>query len=319
MVQSLGVTAESRLPQLDADIFLSDGGIETTLIYLEGIDLPDFAAFVLLDDDAGRAAIVRYFESYAELAVRDGIGIVLETPTWRASLDWGAKLGYSDADLARINRDAVALVQDIRAKYATEDVPIVVSGCIGPRGDGYAPESLMTREEAREYHTFQARAFADAGADLITAITMTNTAEALGIADAARAVELPVVLSFTVETTGVLPSGESLGAAIEHVDAATGAYPSYYMINCAHPTHFADVLDDAQSWARRVRGIRANASRMSHAELDNAVELDRGDPDELAAQYRDVRDTHPQLTVLGGCCGTDNEHISAISAACALR
>ena len=319
MVQSLAVTADARLPQLDADIFLTDGGIETTLIFLDGFDLPDFAAFVLLDDDAGRAALVRYFESYAELAVRDGIGIVLETPTWRASTDWGAKLGYSDADLARLNRDAVSLVRDVEAKYATNEVPIVVSGCIGPRRDGYRPESLMTREEAREYHSFQARAFADAGADLITAITMTHTAEAIGVADAARAVELPVVLSFTVETNGVLPSGELLGAAIETVDAATGAYPSYYMVNCAHPTHFIDVLDDAQSWARRVRGIRANASRMSHAELDDAEELDRGDPQELAALYRDLRDTHPQLTVLGGCCGTDNEHIGAISAACALR
>jgi S-methylmethionine-dependent homocysteine/selenocysteine methylase len=313
------VTADNRLPQLDADIFLSDGGIETTLIFHDGLDLPEFAAFVLLDDPAGRAALVRYFESYAEIAVRDGVGIVLETPTWRASPGWGAKLGYSDADLERINRDAVALVQDVRAKYATDHSPIVVSGCIGPSGDGYRPESLMTREEAREYHSLQARAFADAGADLITAITMTHTAEAIGIADAARAVELPVVLSFTVETDGALPSGETLGGAIEHVDAATGAYPSYYMINCAHPTHFIDVLDDAQSWARRVRGIRANASRMSHEELDNAEELDRGDPAELAAMYRDLRDIHPQLTVLGGCCGTDGEHIGAISAACALR
>jgi S-methylmethionine-dependent homocysteine/selenocysteine methylase len=310
-------TVAHDLPQLDADLFLTDGGLETTLIFLDGLDLPDFAAFPLLDDEAGRQALVRYFDTYAEIAGRDRVGIVLETPTWRASADWGGRQGYGLEEIERVNRDAVALLEDVRRRHDTPDSPIVISGCIGPRGDGYHPDALMTPDESRRYHALQARAFADAGADLITAITMTHSAEAIGIVDAARAVGLPVVISFTVETNGELPSGEALGVAIETVDAATDACAAYYMVNCAHPTHFASVFDPLQPWMGRIRGIRANASRMSHDELDEAEELDRGDPAELAALYRELRETHPQLTVLGGCCGTDHHHIAAISEACA--
>jgi S-methylmethionine-dependent homocysteine/selenocysteine methylase len=306
----------TTLPQLDAEIFLTDGGLETTLIFDDGIDLPDFAAFGLVDDDAGREALVRYYDRYAEIAVRDGVGIVLETPTWRASADWAARQGYSLEDLVRVNRDAVTLLEGRREDHATAASPVVISGCIGPRGDGYQPGELMSVEEARRYHGVQARAFADAGVDLITAITMTNATEAQGVVEAARAVEAPVVISFTVETDGVLPSGEGLGPAIEAVDAATGDYAAYYMVNCAHPDHFATVLDPAQAWTGRIGGIRANASRMSHEELDEAEELDRGDPAELGGLYRRLREVHPQVKVLGGCCGTDHTHIDAISAAC---
>ena len=307
-----------RLPQLDADVFLTDGGLETTLIFDDGIELTDFAAFTLVGDDAGRAALVHYFEQYAEVAVRDGVGIVLETPTWRASADWAARQGIDTDDLVRLNKDAVALVAEVGAQYATADSPIVVSGCIGPRGDGYVVGELMSVQEARGYHSLQARAFAEAGADQITAITMTYVAEAIGVVEAARDAGVPVVISFTVETDGVLPSGEPLGEAIEAVDAATDGYVAYFMVNCAHPDHFAPVLDPAASWTKRIGGIRANSSRLSHAELDEAEELDRGDPTELGGLYRLLRNVHPQIRVLGGCCGTDHTHIGAISAACAL-
>ncbi len=305
-----------RLPQLDADVFLTDGGLETTLVFDDGLDLPDFAAFGLLDDEEGRAALVRYFDSYAVIAIRDHVGIVLETPTWRASADWAARQGLSLEDLERLNRDAVALLKDVRQRHQTPDTPIVISGCIGPRGDGYQPSELMSVEEARAYHALQARTFAAAGADLITAITMTHPAEAQGVVEAARDAGMPVVISFTVETDGTLPSGEGLGEAIEAVDAATDGYVAYFMVNCAHPDHFSSVLDPDAAWTRRISGIRANASRLSHAELDEAEELDSGDPAELGAQYRELRDTHPQIKVLGGCCGTDVNHISAISDAC---
>jgi S-methylmethionine-dependent homocysteine/selenocysteine methylase len=307
-------TYRNHPPQLDADVFLTDGGIETTLIFDEGLDLPDFAAFVLLDDPAGRDALVRYFDTYATIAARDRVGVVLETPTWRASPDWAARRGYSLDRLDAANRDAVELLHATRQRHETAGTPIVISGCIGPRGDGYEPGALMTAEEAAAYHSHQATTFADSGADLITAITMTYPAEAIGVAEAARAAGMPVVISFTVETDGSLPTGQSLGEAIETVDRATGSYPLYYMINCAHPTHFAHTLDTEQSWVTRIRGIRANASKMSHAELDEAETLDGGDPDELAKDYRALRDRLPQLTVLGGCCGTNHDHISAISA-----
>ena len=303
------------LPQLEADVFLADGGIETTLIFEDGIDLPEFAAFPLLDDPEGRAALVRYFDRYAALAVDEGVGIVLETPTWRASADWGARLGFTVEDLERLNREAVALVRDAERRFADPTTPIVVSGCIGPRGDGYEPGELMSADEARRFHGLQARAFAAAGVDLVTAITMTNVPEAQGVIEAARTVGLPVAISLTVETDGTLPMGEGLGEAIETLDAATGAYAAYYMVNCAHPDHFSSVLDPAQAWTRRIGGIRANASRMSHEELDNAEDLDRGDPAELGLLYRELRAVHPHIKVLGGCCGTDHTHIAAISAA----
>jgi S-methylmethionine-dependent homocysteine/selenocysteine methylase len=306
----------ATLPMLEADVFLTDGGIETTLIFEDGFDLPDFAAFALLSDPAGRAALEAYFDRYAQIAEDNRVGIVLETPTWRASTDWGARIGLDAGAIAAVNRDAVTLLQATRAKHERPGVPIVISGCIGPRGDGYAPSELMTVSEARSYHALQARAFAEAGADLVTAITMTYAAEAIGVAEAARAAGLPVVLSFTVETDGRLPDGTSLEAAITEVDAATSAYPAYYMVNCAHPTHFADVLDPGARWVQRIGGIRANASTASHAELDEAEELDAGDPIDLAERYAELRRSHPSIKVLGGCCGTNHEHVGAIASRC---
>jgi S-methylmethionine-dependent homocysteine/selenocysteine methylase len=204
----------------------------------------------------------------------------------------------------------------LKEEYQARGTPVVVSGCIGPRGDGYDPGAIMTVEEAEAYHGRQAQALASAGPDLLSAITMTNVNEATGIARAARSVGLPVVISFTVETDGRLPTGDTLAAAIGAVDAATNSYPAYYMINCAHPTHFADAIDADAAWAKRIGGVRANASRCSHAELDAMTELDAGDPDELAELYRTLRDRLPGLNVLGGCCGTDIRHIVAIAESC---
>jgi homocysteine S-methyltransferase len=299
------------LPQLDdARPFLTDGGLETTLVFRDGIDLPDFAAFPLLDSDPGRVALRRYFAPYLDLAARSGAGIVLDTPTWRANLDWGARLGYDPVRLAALNRRAVEFVAALAAERRA--VTAVVNGVIGPRGDGYVVGATMSASEAAAYHGLQARAFAEAGADMISAITMTYPDEAIGIARAATAVDLPAVISFTVETDGRLPCGLSIGEAIEHVEQATGGGPAYYMLNCAHPTHFLDHLDAGADWAGRVKGIRANASKLSHAELDAATELDRGDLAELAELY--ARLHHElDLRVVGGCCGTDDEHVAAIA------
>lgn len=303
-----------RLPQLEGGLFLTDGGIETTLIFHDGIDLPYFAVFPLLTVEVGRAAVADYFRRHASIAKRSGTGFILESATWRASPDWAAKLGWTIGDLEAANRAAIAMLQDLRAEFEAEDTPVVVSGCIGPRGDGYDPGRIMQPADAEAYHAPQIATYAEAGADMVTAITMTNVNEAIGVAKAARSAGMPVAISFTVETDGTLPSGEALGDAIAAVDAATGNAPAYYMINCAHPDHFADVLDGA--WVERIRGIRANASRMSHAELDEAEALDAGDPDELGGLYRQLRQRFPQINVLGGCCGTDHRHIRAISEAC---
>ncbi|WP_111494162.1 homocysteine S-methyltransferase family protein [Marinobacter bohaiensis] len=302
----------NALPQLSGDVFLTDGGIETTLIFHDGLELPCFAAFDLLQSPQGKAALRRYFETYAALARKYDVGCILESATWRASSDWGDRLGYSAEQLAEANSQAIALLYEVRQTYETRQTPIVISGCVGPRGDGYSPDAFMTDSEAKTYHLPQITVFRDAGADLVTGITMTHTGEAIGIARGAMAVGMPVVLSFTVETDGKLPSGKPLGEAIEEVDEATGNGPIYYMINCAHPTHFMTTLETGGGWRSRLRGLRANASAKSHAELDEATALDEGHPEELARQYSDVRRLLPNLNVFGGCCGTDQRHVEAI-------
>ena len=306
------------LPQFGDHLFLTDGGIETTLIFHEGVDLPYFAAFHLLRQPAGREMLLRYYERYIAIAKADGLGFILESPTWRASCDWGEKLGYTRDDIAEVNRRSIALMQELKARHASPALPMVISGCVGPRGDGYDPGQVMSAEGAETYHDHQIRAFAEAGADMVTAITMTNAPEAIGVTRSAAKAGLPVAISFTLETDGQLPTGQSLAEAIDEVDSANQKRPAYYMINCAHPTHFENILKQGEKWTRRIRGIRANASRLSHQELNEASDLDPGNPIELAGQYRDLRRIHPQLTVLGGCCGTDHRHLESISLACRI-
>ena len=303
-----------HLPQLDGHLFLTDGGLETTLVFHQGIDLPEFAAFDLLKDSDGTETLRRYFEPYTALAREHGLGFVLESPTWRANPRWATEIGYSDRELDEMNRKAIALMEEIRDESESEGAPCVISGCIGPQDDGYNPAEKMTASAAQDYHAIQIGTFRQTAADMVTAITMTYADEAVGIARAADDAGLPVAISFTVETDGRLPSGQALGEAIEQVDDETGATPAYYMINCAHPTHFEGVLEDGGQWRDRIRGLRANASTKSHAELDEAEELDDGDPADLGARYAGLRSKLPQLNVLGGCCGTDDRHVTEICA-----
>jgi homocysteine S-methyltransferase len=308
------VRYRDSLPQLDGSVLLTDGGMETTLIFVNGLDLPCFASFPLLERDDGRAAMEGYFEPYLEVARHHGVGFVLEANTWRANPAWGARLGYSLDDLAEANRRAVRFVAAIRDREEAPGRPIVLSAPIGPEGDAYDPESPMTAEDAEAYHSWQAGVLADTAADLVSALTITYAEEAIGIVRAATKHGLPVTVSFTVETDGRLPSGQSLAEAIEQVDAETGAAPAYFMVNCAHPTHFLSVLDEPGPW-HRVLGIRANASTKSHAELDESDVLDDGDPFQLAEEYLAIGDRLPHLTVLGGCCGTDHRHVGSVAAA----
>jgi S-methylmethionine-dependent homocysteine/selenocysteine methylase len=301
-----------HLPQLDGDLFLTDGGIETTLIFHEGLDLPAFAAFVLLEDDEGTEALRRYYAPYAALAREHGVGFVLESPTWRASPRWGRQIGYDDQELDRLNRKAIALMEELRERYASNGAPVVISGCVGPHDDGYSPATKLTATAAQDYHATQVTTFGDTAADMVTAITMTYVDEAIGITRAAGQAGLPAAISFTLESDGRLPSGQALGEAIRQVDEETDAAAAYFMINCAHPTHFHDVLAEHEPWHDRIRGLRANASTKSHAELDEAAELDEGNPADLGARYAGLRATLPELSVLGGCCGTDHRHVGEI-------
>jgi S-methylmethionine-dependent homocysteine/selenocysteine methylase len=306
----------NSLPQLADGLFLTDGGIETTLVFLEGFELPYFAAFHLMANERGQNALRDYYRRYVAIATAHGLGFIFESPTWRASTDWAEKLGYSPLALADINRKSIQLMVELRNAHETKAAPMVISGCVGPRGDGYDPGQVMSVAEAEAYHAGQIRTFSETEADMVTAITMTNTNEAVGVVRAAAAAAMPVAISFTVETDGRLPTGQTLQDAVEAVDAATNRAPAYYMINCAHPTHFEAALATEKDWVKRLRGIRANASKRSHAELDQAKDLDAGDPVELGRQYWQLRRRLGHLTVLGGCCGTDHRHVEQICLAC---
>jgi homocysteine S-methyltransferase len=302
-----------QLPQLEGPLFLSDGGLETSLIYHDGFELPHFAAFTLLRSEEGREALTRYFRTFAAVARASSLGFILDTATWRSNPDWALKLGIGPAELDAINRDAVSFALTLRGEFERDNPrPVVVNGVLGPRGDGYLVENAMSAEEARLYHAGQVASFEAAGADMVSAITMNYVEEGIGIALAARERGMPVVVSFTVETDGRLPSGMEISEAIDGCDKHTGIYPAYYMINCAHPSHFAEAIERNAGWLRRIRGVRANASTKSHAELDAATTLDAGDPVDLGQRYRALRDSLPGVNVLGGCCGTDHRHIAAI-------
>jgi S-methylmethionine-dependent homocysteine/selenocysteine methylase len=306
------------LPQMQNRIFLTDGGLETSLIFHHGVELPHFASFHLMRDAEGRAKLTDYSRPFLGTARSGGYGFILDTPTWRANADWGEKLGYSAEALAAVNRQAVALMDELRAEYVVGDFPIVLSGAIGPRGDGYVAGDVMSVSEAEAYHSAQIDSFASTNADMVTAFTMNNVPEATGITRAAQRASIPVAISFTVETDGRLPAGQSLREAIEAVDDQTGGGPAYYMINCAHPVHFMQALETGATWMERLRGIRANASQRSHEELDQSPDLDDGNPVELGQQYSTLRANFPRITILGGCCGTDHRHVASIGHACKL-
>ena len=308
------MTDRPALPQLGEEVFLTDGGIETDLIFHRGFDIPLFACFVLHDDPSAEEVVEDYFRQYLDIASSRDHGLVLETLTWRASSDWGSQLGYDAAGLRRINERAAEFLLDLRANDAGSTV--VVSGCVGPRGDAYADLGSMSPEQAEDYHREQIDVLSSTGVDLVSALTITNTAEAIGIARAAAACDIPVVISFTVEVDGALPTGERLADAITVVDAATDDAPAYYMVNCAHPDHVERALATDDPSLERIRAVRANASRMSHAELDDAEELDDGDPVEFGQQLAALHARLPNVNVLGGCCGTDHRHIAQVAAAC---
>lgn len=292
--------------------YVTDGGLETDLIYHRGFDLPDFASFPLVEDAAGRAALADYYDGYAAIAAERGVGLQLDTPTWRANPDWASRLGYDAAGIALANEAAVGLVREVAHRWSDRVPGTRVSGQLGPRGDGYRPGAAVDPDEAADYHRPQLAALAAAGADLASALTLTDVGEAVGVVRAARDVGLPVWVSFTVETDGRLPDGTTLAEALRATDAA--AAPDAFMVNCAHPDHVARGIGPDGPWDR-VRGLRVNASERSHEELDAMTELDAGDPVALAAAHRRLEDLLPAVEVVGGCCGTDASHVAAIWAA----
>jgi S-methylmethionine-dependent homocysteine/selenocysteine methylase len=288
-----------NLPQLSQELFLTDGGIEDTLILDRGIDLSHDAACDS-DKDADRElALVRYFQDYASLARDYRVGLMLESPTWQANSDWGIKLGYSYRELKDINRRSISLLEKIRKDYETRKTKIVISGCVGTRKNSCHPSDLMTAIEAEEYHFPQVVTFADTEADLVTAAAMTDAEEAIGIVRAAQFMRMPVTVTFVVETDGKLPTGQTLGEAIARVDGETDQAPLYYGIHCQLTSHFTELFGCDMPWFERVRCIRA-------AKPDNYS------LEELGDRFRSLVRKHPHLNILGGCRGTDTHHVETI-------
>ncbi len=301
----------SILEKLDRP-FLCYTGIETDLIFNQGVDLPGFATFPLLETVKGRALLSKSYMAQVDLAREFGCGVMFESATWVANKDRSAAIGYGVSLLEQINMDAVQFIRELSDNV--RDVPIVLSAQVGPRGDGYKPNNQMDDDEAERYHAVQVAQLAKAKPDIVSAFTISYPEEAIGIVRAAQKHRLPVAISFTVETDGLLPTGMPLGEALDAVDAATDNYAEYFLINCAHPEHFLPNLDDGP-WMERLAGVVANASRCSHAELDEAIELDDGDPKELGAYFSMIRNAYPQMRIFGGCCGTDMRHMREIAKA----
>lgn len=293
--------------------FLTDGGFETWLFFVEGFEAPEFAANMLLKDPAARAKMREYQNRFLDMAAAADTGYVLDTNTWRGCVSWAEVLGMTQNAFLDLTADAVDLAREIAREWEGRVDPILINGVIGPAGDGYDATSAPDAAVAEKLHQPQTDVLADKGVDVVSAITMTNIPEAIGIVRAAAKRNLPTIVSFTVETDGRLPTGDSLGDAVRATDAATGSAPLYYMINCAHPDHFRDLTGSGEDWLGRLGGLRANASRLSHAELDAAEILDDGDPDEFGHLHLGLFEQVPNLRVVGGCCGTDDRHVRCIS------
>lgn len=305
--------------------FLTAAGTETYLLFQQGFALREFCAFEVFEDEAASAALERdYLRPIMTAAAAGGHGLLLDALVWRAHPDYLSALGYPAGDIGRINSLAVRQTRAVAARWqasgpAARSCPVLVAADIGPRGDGYRTGSEAPAiDSAEAYHAVQVDALADAGVDVVCALTMTTANEAIGIVRAAAKLAVPVIVSPTVETDGRLPDGSTLGEFIDRVDSAAPVLPVYYMVNCAHPTHLVPTLEAAaghgEAWVGRFRGFRANASQKSHAELDNSTSLDRGDPARLATEIAAMKRTYG-LRLIGGCCGTDAEHIAAIAAA----
>ena len=305
-------TYRNNLPQLTEDLFITSGGLETSLIYHEHIDLPCFASFTVLKSESGRKCLKKFLRSFVDIAQKYHLGVLLITPTWRCNPDWIKKLNYPNEDLSYLNKLSVEILDEVRNEYSTSKYPIIIGASTGPRGDGYQPQNMMTPDEAQEYHSKQIRVLSETNVDFITAFTLNYIDEAIGIVRAAKEVNMPIAISFTVETDGNLATGQTLKEAIETVDKETNQTPVYYLINCAHPANFQHIFNKEEKWMERIRGIQGNASKKSHAELDQATELDDGDPQEFGQDIRQLLYKLKNLNILGGCCGTDIRHLEQV-------
>lgn len=302
----------SKLPQMNGRDMTTGVGIETWLQYVDGFELRHFCLFEILDDKRGVACLTDYHRKLVEAAIVHGFGVINEGLHYRASRDWGKLIGYSREGLEEINIRGIEFYKDFVREYDSPETPMIVGGMIGPRGDAYDTGHTLDAAEAEDYHSEQILTLKKAGADQITAATISSVEEAIGITRAAKATDIPAVISFFVKKGGNLSSGETLEEAITKVDAATGNAPAYYMINCTHPDEFEPALTPGD-WTQRLGGFMPNAVAMETLDLCKLGHLEDGDPEELGGQMADLARRFPHIHVWGGCCGTDGRHIGQIA------
>lgn len=304
------------LPQLTSSkLFLTEAGIETTLIYRKNINLPSFSTLPLLSTEEGTENLLSIYQDYINTALTHSTGIVLETRTWRGSPAWASKLGLSTSQVLNLNRAAVTILRDLRHGAETPSTPIVISGTLGTLQDAYQDSTgTVSITLAQENYRSQVHVLAQEGVDMLSIMTVTNLNEAIAAVTVAREFNLPIHVSFSIETNGRLQGGRTVDDVIREVDHLTESYTTYFGVNCAHPRHIMAALQGVSKEVRsRIGSIRGNASLKSHQELDNTLVLDRGDVSVYVGEFDGLLNILPELKVVGGCCGTDEEHLDALA------
>lgn len=303
----------TTFPREDGILYLTEGGTETEVIYRHGHELRDFAMFELMNKPEAVRDMENMYRRYLDKAAQYGFSALMSGFDYRASPDWGAKLGYSAEGLREMQHKCIDFLRGVSRAYEDQIERIAIAGCIGPKGDAYSLNRDITAEEAEDYHATQCETLRDCGVDLIWAATINNIPEAVGISRAAARVGLPVNMSFTLDSSHKLKSGPSLKEAIEATDTEAGAArPDSYGINCSHPLEFEPALEPGD-WARRLRSLRPNAAKMDKVSLCKLGHIEEGDPEELGQMMGDLAKRYPDIDIWGGCCGTWDKHFDRIA------
>lgn len=304
--------AKSFPSKQEGRFYLSEGGTETELMYKYGFELPEFAMFPLLNNPDAVSKMREMFRSYLEVVAVNGMCALMGGLDYRASPDWGERLGYSPEGLAEANHHALAFLREIADEYTTDIQEILIQGVIGPRGDAYERNETITENEAEDYHSVQLKTLKEADVDLALAMTFNNIRESIGVARAAAKVGVPLAISFIVNSESKLDTGQSLGEAIATIDAETNHAPEFYSVNCCHPIEYEPAIE-SYDWINRVRGVRPNASKRDKIALCQLGHLEDGDPVELGQQCGDLARRYPHMDIWGGCCGTWDNHLNEIA------
>ena len=305
--------ASEFLPRVDGTYYLTEGGIETEIMYKYGFELPHFAMFPLLDNPEALTAMKGIWQRSLRAAADNGFNAIMNGVDYRASPDWGALLGYTPDGLASMQMRAIDFLRDVARDFEQDIDTIIISGTIGPRGDAYSRNETITADVAEEYHSVQLATLKKAGVDMAWAMTFNNIPEAVGTIRAAENTGIPIAMGLSLDSSSRLNSGPSMAEAVPEIDAQTNSAAAFFGLNCSHPLEFEPALDGGE-WMKRLRSIRPNASPMDKIALCKIGHLEDGDPDELAQQMLDVARRMPHMDIFGGCCGTDERHLSKIAA-----